>query len=280
VKLRIAAPAALLLLVSVSSVHSADFVYFSETPGSCAMETVAYAGQTFSVFVLLDDPDGVTGLSFRLESNRFDAGDVQSVIAAPGVTIEGGNIFDGIALALDRHEFHHTPVLDIVLSGHAAYGAVWTRDIEVMRSGASKTLADQVTVAQDFDCFGSAPHWEIPVAVDVVIGRADEFTFLAGLNSGSYPPDAEVRVADADGWIDESVAFPVEVVCGWCPWSGTVVTVQVAVPAAVADNTHNDITLEMYSFGLLIDSRSVTLRAVSPVPTEARTWGRVKSLYR
>jgi len=280
-KLRVALLATAVVVVTVPAARPADFVYFSEFPAQCALEPSSYAGQTFSVFVLADDLTGVTGLSFRVESDRFDADNVVSVTARPGVTIEGGNIFDGVTLSLDGLELHHTAVLDVVLSGHEAYGETWMRDVELVRGSEAEALPDQCTNAQAFDCFVASPYWEAPDTADAVVGAASALVFLAGLSSGSYPQDGVVHVADEAGWIDEAGTYPVDVACGRCPWSGTVVTVPVTVPQGVPAGTLDEVTLEMYSFGApVVGSRTVILRAVSSVSTDQTTWGRVKSLYR
>jgi hypothetical protein len=268
------------MLASVVLPAQADnFVYFSEYPAMCAMEPNAYDGQTFSIFMLVDDATGVSGVSFHIDTDRFDAGNVQSVTPRDGVTIVSGNLFDGITLSVDGREFVHRPLLDIVLSGHEPSGYTWTRDIKII-GGGSKDVSDQVTVAQSGDCFGATPVWDVPDAVDVLIGTPDQFTFMAGMNSGDYPPAADVRVSSADGWIDESAIYDVEVVCGWCPWSGTRVEIPVNVPGDVADDTMNEITVEMYWFGQLTDTRTITLHAIDPVRGEESTWGQVKTLYK
>lgn len=279
-KLRVAVPAIVLMLASVVSTARADeFVYFSESPGECTMPPTAVDGETFSVFVLLDEPSGVSGLSFRLETNRFTAQNVQAVTPRPGVVIEGGNIFDGITLSVDARDFQHAPVLDIVLSGHEDVGYVWTRDIEVERGGGGKSLSDQITVAQSYDCITTA-HWQLPGEAEVEIGGYTDVTFRAGLNTVSIPALADVRVTDTEGWVVEAEPIPVNALCGWCPWSFTDVLITVSVPNGVADDTLNEITLDMVSYESVVDSQTLTLRAVTTVPTEESTWGGVKARYR
>jgi hypothetical protein len=268
------------MLASIVTAANADeFVYFSEIAGECAMEPSSYDGQTFSVFVLLDEPAGVTGLSFRLDTDRFTADNVQSVTPRPGVTIEDGNLFDGITLSVDGHEFQHAPVLDIVLSGHENTGYVWTRDIAVERGGGDKSIPDQITVAQYYDCF-TAPHWELPGETEVEIGAYTNVVFRTGLNTPSDPAQANVEVTDGEGWVIDTEPIPVNAQCGWCPWSFSTVVLTVYVPKSVADKTPNEITLDLTSFDSVVDSQTLTLRAVTSVSAEESSWGHVKSLYR
>jgi hypothetical protein len=244
------------------------------------MEPLAYDGQEFAVFVLLEDPDDVTGVTLRLETDRFGPDNVDAVTTAAGVTIEDGDIFDGITLAFTSMGEDHEPVLYVTLSGHEDDGYVWTRDVAVHRGAGNKYAPDQITVAHHFDCFGSSPHWDLPAeAVEATVGESEAVTFRAGYQSVGYPQYAEVHVVDKMGWVVDEGPVDVYASCEWCPWSWTTVVVPVYVPEGTPDKTVNEVTVEMHSFGNLVDRQSIVLRASVPVVTEETTWGRVKALY-
>jgi hypothetical protein len=123
------------------------------------------------------------------------------------------------------------------------------------------------------------PHWDLPGTVESLIGETAILTFRAGYKSVGTLQEANVQVVDAMGWVIDDTPVQVYASCEWCAWSWTTVRIPVYVPEGTADQTLNTVTVEMRSFGNLVDTKSITLKAVTTVATEETTWGRVKALY-
>jgi hypothetical protein len=268
-----------LALVVVPSASSDEFIYVAEEPRLCVLECNAYPGQTFSVYVESGYFTDVTGVTFRIESERFGPEHVQSISTPPGVSIVGGSPFTGISLSFGARALAHDPVLTLTVQGHSAYGDVWTRDNHLIREVGTTNVGEFRTFGWPFDCFGSSPAWDIPDTVVVAVGADANFDFRAVLSTGGYPPNAEVVVFDSEGWIETPFRQDVFASCGWCTWDWTRVVVPVRAPKGVPNDTLDNATLQMYSFGGLIDEQTVVLRAIAPIPVNPTTMGGIKAIY-
>ena len=271
-----AAGAVLVLFAAPSP--AAEYLYMAESPGQCALESTP---AQYSIYIHSGDYTDVSGVSFRLECERFGPAQVSLLTTPPGVTIVSGSLFAGIVLAFDTpRALSHDAVLTVHVSGQDVYGSAWTRDAALQRGATVVPLPDFRTEGWPFDCIGTFAHWELPDTVSVPVDEDDAFLFRAVVSTASYPPNATVTIDDPAGWVVTDFNGDVFTQCGYCPWDWTTVTVPTHVPSAVADGTLNEITLIMSSFGAPVDERTVVLRAVKPVATEKRTIGRVKALYR
>jgi hypothetical protein len=275
---RIQWAACALLVLSAGPSPAAEYVYLAETPGECFLE---YTPAQYSICIHSGAYSDVTGVSFRLECERFGPAQVSSLTAAPGVTIVGGSLFGGITLAFDApRALAHDAVLTVTVSSQEVYGAAWTKDVVLQRGAVPVALADFRTEGWPFDCIGTFAHWDLPDTVSVPVDRDDAFLFRTVVSTASYPPNATVTIDDPAGWVIADFNDDVLAKCGYCPWDWTTVTVPTHVPSGVADGTLNEITVVMSSFGAPVDERTVVLRAVKPVAAETKTIGGVKALYR
>jgi hypothetical protein len=267
-------------LVAVRLVQADEYIYVAEEPRSCVLPCNAYPGQTFSVYVESGGLTDVTGVAFRIESERFGPEQVQSISTPAGVSIVGGSPFTGITLSFAPRALNHDGVLTLTLEGQSAYGNVWTMDNQLLCPGGPVDVGGFCTIGWPFDCFGSSPVWDIVDTVNVAVGDNVSFSFRAVLTSDGYPPNAEVFVSDHEGWIESNFRQDIFASCGWCDWDWTKVIVPVHVSPGVPNGTLDDATLQMYSFGSLIDERTVVLRAAEKTPVKRTTWGGIKAIYK
>ncbi len=270
--------ACFIALTSAVPAATAEYVYLAQAPGECTLPTTAPL--EYSVFIHSGAYNDIRGVVLRVDCERFGPADVASVTAPPGVTIIGGDIFNGIELSFGSRALAHDPVLTIHLMSQVPYGDAWTRDVTLLRAAGSLTLPDFATLGWDFDCFGTFVIWNAPDTVSVAVDEDDMFQFDAVVTTGSYPPNATVTVLDPANWLSAPVSEDVYAGCGWCKWDVTTVTVPTHVPAGVVDGTLNEITLRMSSFGGPVGQRTVVLRAVQPVAVEHKTIGAVKAMFR
>ena len=267
-------------IVAVPCVQADEYIYVAGEPRTCVIGCIAYPGQTFSVYVDSGDFTDVTGVTFRIESERFGPEQVQSISTPPGVSIVNGSPFTGIMLSFGPRALAHDAVLTLTLEGQSAYGNVWTRDNQLICGGGTVDVWGFCTIGWPFDCFGSSPVWDIPDTVDVVVAENDNLAFRAVLSSDGYPPNAEVIVFDHEGWIESNFRQDVFASCGWCDWDWTRVVVPVRAPKGVTNGTLDNATLQMFSFGSLIDEQTVILRATAGVPVTRTTMGGIKAIYK
>lgn len=271
--------ACVVLLAAAGPSTAAEYVYLAEAPGECNLE-IASTSATYSVYVYSDDYADITGVSFRVECERFGPEDITALIVPGDVTIIGGALFDGIELAFSARPLAHDPVLVVEVSGQETHGNAWVRDASLQRGAGSVSVPDFVSAGWPIDCFSTTVIWNAPDTVAVTVGKDDDFQFRAVVSTGSYPPNATVTVDDPAGWLAAPVSEDVHADCGWCLWDITTVTVPTHVPSGVQNGTLNAITLQMSSFGGLVGEHTVVLRAVEPVATGPRTIGGVKAIYR
>jgi hypothetical protein len=139
-----------------------------------------------------------------------------------------------------------------------------------------------VTIGNPIDCMADYAAWFPPAEVEVGVDQDDSFCFRAVVETNyPYPATGSVQVDDPSGWVTASFEQDVTAGCGvaLCGWNYTAVTVPVHVPSGVPDGTTNEITVRALLFDQVVEETTVTLRAVSPVTTEASTWGLIKALY-
>jgi hypothetical protein len=65
---------------------------------------------------------------------------------------------------------------------------------------------------------------------------------------------------------------------GFCGWNYTPVTVPVHVPVGTAAGTTNQVTVQAFLNGHLVEETTLLLRAIDPVANESASWGRIKAL--
>ena len=272
--------ACVLLLMFAGSSRAGGFVYLAQSPGDCSLPD-GNASDAYSVFIHSGDYADITGVSFRLECERFTPAQITALTVPPGVTIVSGSLFGGIVLAFDGpRSFAHDAVLTVQVSDQEMNGSAMTRDV-ILQRGATPLPVDGVyTFGWPFDCVATITFWDAPDTVSVTVGKDDSFPFRALVTMPSYPPNATVSIADPEGWVVTPFSNDVFADCEHCPWDWTTVTVPTHVPPGVAHGALNPITLEMSSFGGSISERTIVLRAIQPVPVEHRTIGGVKALYR
>jgi hypothetical protein len=276
---RILWAACVIAIVSAGPAGADEYVYLAQAPGECTLPT-GPASLEYSLYVHSGDYSDVRGVTLRVECDRFGPADVSSVTPAPGVTIVGGDIFNGIELSFSPRALAHDPILTIHLSSQVSDGDAWTRNVTLLRAAGAVPVPDFVSLGWVFDCYGTFVIWDAPDTVSVTVDKDDGFQFDAIVTTGSYPPNATVTVLDPAGWVSAAVNEDVYAGCGWCQWNVTTVAVPTRVPAAVAEGTLNEITLRMSSFGGLVGERKVVLRAVGPVAVQHKTLGGVKAIYR
>lgn len=266
---------AVLLLAGPAA--SKEYVYFSLQPGTCFYE--AGSGTNCAIYVDSGEYADVSGVSFRLDTEAFGAGDY-TVEAPPGVTIVSGDLLTGIVLSCGARSFAHEPVLLIHLSSPLGVGAAWTRDVSLKRGAVSVPEGDFGTYGHPVDCYGTFANWDAPDTVAVDVDKDDEFSFRSVVTTGSYPPDATLSVVDGAGWVMGPVSESVFAGCGWCDWDWTTVTVPTHLPSNVGDGQLNPVILRMTSYGGVVSERTLVLKAVRSVRAERRTIGAVKAMYR
>lgn len=278
------------LILALAAPASAQWVYMNEYPGSCIISQLFFPIPGVApkyIYVYAPGRPDVAGATFRIQSDVMGPEDVVSMTPAPGVTIVGGDLFGGITLSWSPHELLHEAVLALDLIDNPPHqpsgmygGQVWTDDVTLATAGGDIPCEPSYTSTDiNIDCFWFYPFAYPPDTVDVAVGAASHYEFLAG---ASGQGGASLTVEDAPGWVTGWDPSGVWGSCPVCDWDYAHVVVDVFVPEGTPPDTfHPVVTRLAWWDGQDREwHRTTVLRTIVPVATEPSSLGKLKTLYR
>lgn len=276
------------LLGMMPQTAAAQWIYYSTCPGECELESCYYAPlDTAYIYVHAPGNQDIVGAHFRLETSYFGPGDVTSLDPGPGVSIEDGDLFQGMTLALTPLDLTHYPALRIVadqpfLGNHVE--ETWgyrIRDALLFRSdGDTLVLETCFTFAGHVDCWDALLGWMHSDTVDVFIGTQSTVTFKCWISSPGII-GTNYEITDEMDWvIDWNPKAVGGSECMVCPWEDQTTLITVLVPQSTPARTVSKLTIRPTYHVFVSDSTTFFLRAIPPISTREETWGRIKVLYR
>ena len=272
------------VLLFTAQSAAAQYLFFSPN-GSCSSDgTGCWAAyQTYYVFLKAPEVPGAAGARFRLESQVFGPEDFAAVTPAPGVTIEGGDLFSGIELSWPPGSYTNDTLLTISIALNPPDDNGWivgyTRDIELDWAGGSDPIALEDFL---FDCShcSSWDRWIVWNHADTVAAPAGAQSSVdiecVGYSTGGFS-GTNFDVDDEMGWVTNCTNCGVAFLCSPCPWDVTHVGIHLDIPAEVPDGAVSRVRILPTS--ALGDSTAFYVRAASPTPVEKTSWGSLKAIF-
>lgn len=239
------------------------------------------------IFVHAPEYTGITDAHFKLEPGLLNPDNVTSITLGTAVTIEAGELFQGITLSWSSLDLEHCPVLELTIdmstelkSLQSSFGDFCISNAYLLStSGDTIVVDDLCTLFGHFDCFDCFVGWHHPDTVDVVIGTSSSFNVIWWLScTGLIGPN--VLVSDEKGWTQDWNPQSVYGSCGACPWNMyKTMQITVEVPESTFDQTLSEMIIKPTSTVLLPDSTSLILRAIPRIGVQDKTWSGIKKLF-
>ena len=265
----------------------AMYIYCADHPGAC-WYFCTYLGceapDTMFICIHAADSLQVTGAHFRLEATLPECDSIEAVVPCPGVTIENGDLAQGMTVSFAPIQGKHFKVLKILFNKTCQEPVFWsslrfiTRECSLATSAAETIpLADYWTGPLYPDCYMTSLQWFHPDTVEVQIGGRTDVKIQWSFD-GPYFFGCYVTVADEQGWVSDHTFTGVWYTgCGTCSWDIETAHVYVEVPPATSVGAYSTLTVTPEKGA---PPATVVLRAISGMAVRGSTWGDIKSRFR
>ncbi len=269
-----------------------QWIYCAERAEECFLYCLNHTGcprpDTMFIFIYANDPIGVTRAHFRLEADYPCCDSIQAVIPCPGVSIESGDLSQGMTISFPLRQSGHFKALALAIRhdsqdppvAYSNYGfLVYDAWLERANAGIVP-VSDRRTMPFYPDCSTTWPLWYHPDTVDVGIGARTDVRIRWSVE-GAYPGMGgwPVSIADDMGWVGgTTLDFALVTGCLTCPWHVETDYVYIDVPEGTPVGTLNTLAWSAGSGFNCCDS--LVLRAVPPIATEKQSWGKLKNLFK
>lgn len=264
------------IVLTSSPVHG-QYIYYSGCPGKCEFDHCGgYSGSMY-MYVFASDGLNIEGAHFRLDV-EFGPEAVDSLAPGEGVTIESGDLFEGIAVSWTPTELDHYPILRL-FGGEPLYTwENWVRDAMLFKTnGDTLFLMDFPTYGGHFDCFDVSFNCCHPDTVEVLIDSPFAIEIICCVTALG-PVGTHFDIVDEFDWVaDWNPNYAGPNYCESCPWHNTTVIISGMVPYSTPPYSASKLSVYPTYNPFIQDSTSFYLRAVPPVSTQPDTWGGIKS---
>ncbi len=263
--------AAVLLFPSIAN---AQILYLSDTPNLCC-PAAQYESNHYYIYAHSPENGDFFQASFRIDTDAFNASEIEFIIPMPGVAILSGDIFSGITLEWPPQVLDHQPVLEIkIIDSAPSFGEVWVTDATMYQlGGESVPLEPKLSIlASTCHCNGCLWHIIPPDTVEAAIGKVTSISVLIGAECDGALA-AVIDVTDTQGWVDSwsPTGLYLPNICGECFIDMEPVDIVVLVPEGTPVGTISEV--------LVSDTATFLVRAVKSVPVEEKTWGQIKAIF-
>lgn len=261
--------------VRASPTPGVPSVYLSPAPNSCLVGS----GLEYWIYIHSPDNDGYEGVSFDLE---LSGGNVLPALITPeaGVTLEVADLWPlpfHIEASWTQRELEHAPILkvefyvDPLLFGtQTPTNVVFTTTGGGTEVGFGHPSQTQAGCEPCGHVFIAEAHVLVPVGASTLIPFQWAWDcFSAG--------GGALNVTDTEGWaLSWTPTFANDVnTCPSCFLPYHDGSIEVALPESAVPGTLSQLIISGVN-----NSLQVKVEAVAPLPSENKTWGRVKALYR
>jgi hypothetical protein len=268
-----------------------QWIYCAEKAGECFLycrtHTECPEPDTMFVFVYAADSAGIVRAHLHLEWDYPGCDSILSVTPCPGVTIENGDLLQGMTISFPPIKSGHFAALTVIFRNNGQgpppamsdYGFL-IRDAWLERPNAQTVaVADHRTMPFYPDCSTTWPLWYHSDTVDVNIGARTDVKIRWSVEGaepgmGGWP----VNITDDRGWVGAATLDNMWCTgCLTCPWQVETDYIYIDVPEGTPVGTLNTLA---WSVGTGIYYDSLVLRAVPPIATEKQSWGKLKDLFK
>ncbi|MFA4947633.1 MAG: hypothetical protein WC674_03875 [Candidatus Krumholzibacteriia bacterium] len=268
-----------------------QWIYCAEKAEECFLFCTSHGDcpkpDTMYIFIRAADSAGIMRAHFHLEWDYPGCDSILSVTPCPSVTIENGDILQGMTISFPLLKSGHFKAVMVILRNTSEqpppamsdYG-FWIRDAWLERSNAQTvTVADHRTMPFYPDCYTTWPLWYHSDTVDVNIGARTDVWIRWSVEGaepgmGGWP----VNITDDMDWVSSTTLDNMWCTgCPTCAWQVETDYIYIDVPEGTPVGTLNTLA---WSVGTGIYHDSLVLRAVPPIATEKQSWGKLKDLFK
>lgn len=266
-----------------------QWIYCAEHAEDCFLYCMGHMQcplpDTMYVFIRANDPLGVDRAHFRLDTNYPCCDSIQAVIPCPGVTIDEGNLSEGMTISFPLQQSGHFKALALVIWHECLdappmgnYGFL-VQDAWLERADDEVVaLSDYYTMPVYQDCYMTSILWYHPDTMDVFIGSQTDVKIQWEVN-GAYYFGFYVTITDGQGWVSNYAPNGIWYTgCLTCLWHIETTHIYTELPGDVSAGTLSTLTIINTKSGSPLES--LVLRAVPPIATEEQSWSTVKDLFK
>jgi hypothetical protein len=265
-------------------------IYCADQLGACNLICRGFnecpAPDTMYICIYAADSVGVNRAHFRLEADYSCCDSIQEVVPCEGVTIESGDLAQGMTISFPLLKSGHFKALTLVihhedLTPPPAFSdhGYRTLDTWLERPGGETINASGWYTSPFYpDCFMESYIFFHPDTCDVLIGKRTDVKVQWWVE-GAYLFGFYVNVADGGGWVKDFSPNSIWWTgCGSCPWGAETSHIFVEVPSGATAGTLSKLTISAVENGYVF--HTFFLRAVEPVAVQKTSWGSLKDLFK
>lgn len=266
---------------------SAQYLYFSGTPGECVTEDLyVVPADTFHICLHYPEDPGVTRAHFRVETDAYGPEDLATFFPASGVTIESGNPIDGMTLSWTSVPLVHHVLLTMMFEDnppsqeHRFESQVWMRDAVLYRNPVdSISLADYRTALLwgTYECLNSIVLWEHPDTMNALIALYSTIQVSGVVRAAPGLEYSDITIMDSSGWVTGWDPPALIGKCLLCDWDWRTIEVAVEIPDGITSGTLSEMVVTPACCP--DQATSLMIRAVTTSPVARTSLGSLKALF-